>query len=420
MKRSLPLWTLLAASALAGGCTLPYDSSQIHTPHRPYVEPATHVLPPAAMLQHPGPGVGGPGPGVLGPGGPMLMYGGMPDSSQIGFRGNDGMKVAWDVSGPGAFDSSPLVEPGRFNFPQGAIYRLKLTNIPGRAGVELYPTLEVALATPRTEAFLAHNFIPFELTAEDFEQVLSGNFVTKVLYLPDPEHQDVVLAGAETLVSTRLEPGKDPIIEAERRGSILAIIRLGNKDLQAPGADPNGGAEVIQTGFHPHMGGAPMGCGPMGCGPEGCGPGGYGPEGYGPGAGPYIGGMPPGYVAGVTAPLYGMPMVGTPIGLAGPPHIPLGIPAGLQSHVMENHTHMAIPAPVENVNVCVKQVPGYSYPKPVSHVDIVESTPTPPVILHQPCVDRHQMAPGYYDGSCPDGGGPNGNCPTGNCQPDQQ
>ena len=84
---------------------------------------------------------------------------------------------------------------------------------------------------------MAHNFIPFELTAEDFEQVLSGNFVTKVLYLPDAEHQDVVLAGAETLVSTRLEPGKDPIIEAERRGSILAIIRLGNKDLQAPGGE---------------------------------------------------------------------------------------------------------------------------------------------------------------------------------------
>ena len=43
--------------------------------------------------------------------------------------------------------------------------------------------------------------------------------------------------------------------------------------------------------------------------------------------GPY---PPPGYVAGVTAPQYGMPMCGTPIGLAGPPHIPLGVPAGLQ------------------------------------------------------------------------------------------
>ena len=51
------------------------------------------------------------------------------------------MTVAWDVGAPGAFDSQPLVCPGRYNFPQGAIYRLKLSNIPGRPAVELYPTL---------------------------------------------------------------------------------------------------------------------------------------------------------------------------------------------------------------------------------------------------------------------------------------
>ena len=196
------------------------------------------------------------------------------------------------------------IEPGRYNFPQGAIYRLKLTNIPGQPGVELYPTLELALATPRTEAFLAHNFIPFELTAEDFEQVLSGNFVTKVIYLPDAEHQEAVLAGAETLVSTRLEPGKDPIVEAEKRGSIMAIIRIGNKDLQAPA--PRRPAASMQTGFH---GASRHGtrrravrrwrlrCRLSERRHTAC------------------GGMPPGFVAGVTSPLYGMPMCGTPIGL---------------------------------------------------------------------------------------------------------
>ena len=146
------------------------------------------------------------------------------------------MTVAWDVSAPGSFDSQPLVCPGRYNFPQGAIYRLKLSNIPGRPGVELYPTLEVGPAMPRTEAFLAHNAIPVQFTEEDFDQVLSGNFVTKVIYLPDPEFQELALAGVETLVSTRLDPGVDPVVEADRRGAILAIVRLGNKDLQAPGA----------------------------------------------------------------------------------------------------------------------------------------------------------------------------------------
>ena len=118
--------------------------------------------------------------------------------------------------------------------------------------------------------------------------------------------------------------------------------------------------------------------------------------------------------------MYGMPMCGTPIGLAGPPHIPLGVPAGLQGHVNRPTTPTCRSRPGRRLDIGVKQVPGLSYPKPPHHVVIVEATPTPPVKLHQPCVDRHQMAPGYYDGSCPEGGCPTGNCPSGNCQPDQQ
>ena len=162
-------------------------------------------------------GMGGPGYGMNFP------------ASQIGFIGPDGMQVHWDVTEFGGFDSEPLVTPGRYDFAQGAIYRLKLTDIPGQEGLELYPTLEVAPVTPRTDAFLAHNAIPFQLTDEDLDQVTSGNFVTKVVYLPDPEYQELAVAGVETLVSTRLDPGCDPVVEADRRGSILAIIRIGNQ-----------------------------------------------------------------------------------------------------------------------------------------------------------------------------------------------
>jgi hypothetical protein len=37
-----------------------------------------------------------------------------------------------------------LTVPGRYNFDQAAIYRLKLTNVPGHVGVSFYPTLEIA------------------------------------------------------------------------------------------------------------------------------------------------------------------------------------------------------------------------------------------------------------------------------------
>ena len=340
--------------------------------------PVRHNLPPAQRLLEPGPGVGGPGPGVLGMPGDAVGMGGMAGAAaaaavvpascmacgdgsagggvvggmppgglgakvQVLFNRPDGMQIHYDVLGDGGFGSEPLYVPGRVEFPQGGIYRLKLTNIQGREGVELYPTVEVANGNPRTAAYLAHNAIPVQFTTDDFEQVLSGNFVTKVIYLPDPDFQGDALVGVDVLVSNRLEPGLDPIVEADRRGSILAIVRMGNKDIELSAASGGG---------MPLMGG-------MMCGPDGA----------------PLAGVPaslPGYVAGVTAPEYGMTFTGTPIGLPGPPHIPLGSPAGLQSHTMRNRTHMHIPDPVENMRINVRQTPGQSYPAPVSRVNIHE------------------------------------------------
>jgi hypothetical protein len=426
-----------------------------------------HNLPPSQQLMEPGPGVGGPGPGVIPPpgqfgGGPMGGMGGpmqasymedggfyagggapcgpgmgigmpgmgmpgmgmMPPTSQISFLGEEPLSVAWDVSGAGTFDSAPLFVPGKQDFPQGAIYRLRVTNLPGRESVALYPTLEVAPVTPRTDAYLAHAPIPVQFTEEDFDQVLSGNFVTKVIYLPDPEFTEVALAGVETLVSTRLDPGVDPIAEADRRGSILAILRMGNKDLSKSagmGGMGGGGAGCITPAqysdgesFTPDHVPAPMegqvegqymgetggeyagseygdggyiegGCPDGNCQDGSCNVNGYGP-GYGYGYGqmpmgvPTAGfapqGVPPHMVANM-APGYGMPITGTPIGLPGPPHIPLGVPAGLQKHTMRNRTRIVLPPPVEEMKMTVKQRPGMNYPAPVDHVRIDEVNRAP-------------------------------------------
>jgi hypothetical protein len=339
-------------------------------------EPAfRHNMPPAARLAEPGPMVGGPGPGVLTPETiPVPGYGaGVPTpTTQILFNQPQSMKISYDVVGDGSFTSDCLIVPGRLEFAQGGIYRLKLTDVSGREGVELYPTVEVGHSNPRTAAYLAHNAISIQFTEEDLDQALSGNFVTKVIYLPDPEFQGEVISGIDTLVSTRLEPGLDPIIEADRRGSILAIVRLGNKDIELTAAAyANGGA--------PGM----MGPGGM------MAPGGFcGPDGRP--IDPMS--VPPNMVAGVTAPQYGMTYSGTPIGLPGPPHIPFGHPAGLQQHVMKNKTHMHIPDPVDKMKMTVRQQPGYSYPTPPSHIRIHEQNIHP---------GYPSGRPGFYHASRP-------------------
>ena len=404
LNRRLHGFVGVSLAATVTGCHLPANSpftglAQI----RPIATPHTNVLPPAAMLHHPGPGVEGPGPGIIAPasyeaalaasgvpgggmGDPAAAMVGAP-TSQIGFLGLDGMQVRWDVSQPGSFDSAPLVAPGRQDFAQGAIYRLKLTDMPGHEGIELYPSLEVAPVTPRTAAYLAHNAVPFQITEEDLDQVTTGNFVTKVVYLPDPDYQELAVAGVETLVSTRLDPGCDPVVEADRRGSILAIIRLGNKDLESGGVGATAGGGLAAGGGGPGAGSAAGVAAPLGM-----------PCGGDPSQ------LPPAFLAGMTAPQYGMPSVGTPIGLPGPAHIPLGVPAGLQRHSITNHTKMHIPPPSREMRLHVQQSPGLSYPKPARHAYVSERHDVPHVHLRQPREDRTRYV--ENGGADPDALGP--------------
>ena len=162
------------------------------------------------------------------------------------------MKIGWQTGGP---NGEKVYLPGRstpfrYNFMQGYIYRLKLSDISGRPTLTLYPTIEVAPSTPATDAYLTHNQIPVQFTAEDLDQVEGGNFVTKVIYLPDPRYQELAVANVETLVSTRLEPGVDPVLEADKRGTILMIVRLGgiNLEMDGPATMPADAAPMTAPG----------------------------------------------------------------------------------------------------------------------------------------------------------------------------
>jgi hypothetical protein len=222
---------LLAAATATGGMGKPHAGGfGLLRPHA-----VQHGAPPAdGMINAATMGVGGAGAGAPGFGANRRF----PNvRSQVFFVDPAGMKLAWQAAGPNGdrvYLPPQLVVPARFNFMQGYIYRLKISEIAGRPGLMLYPTLEIAPSTPATDAFLTHNPIPCQFTEEDFDQTQAGNFVTKVIYLPDPKYQELAVAGVETLVSTRLEPGIDPILEADRRGTILMIIRLGAIDLEMP------------------------------------------------------------------------------------------------------------------------------------------------------------------------------------------
>jgi RNA polymerase sigma factor (sigma-70 family) len=157
-----------------------------------------------------------------------------PRTLQVRLAGPPGMKVARFVppadSKAKPTQSATKEAPCRLNLPQGQVVRLKLSNIPDRPGLVLYPSVEVVPANSKTAAFVANSFVTLKLTAEDFDQVADGRLVTKVIYLEGEGGAD-----ADEVASPRLEPGVDPIAEAVRRGQVLMVVRLGGIDLEAGG-----------------------------------------------------------------------------------------------------------------------------------------------------------------------------------------
>jgi hypothetical protein len=295
--------------------------------------PPPGMMPPGQMISPPG--IAGTPPGALPPGlrppGAVAAVGALTGApaapfpiqrTEVRFVGPAGMKIAWfgpTADGKGGFGPQFLEAPARYNFLQASIYRLKLSDIPNRPGMELYPTLEVVPSKAKTCTFLAHSAVPVVFTEEDFEQVAAGNFVVKVIYLPDPQFQDLAATGPDEVVSSRLEPGMDPIIEAKRRGSILLVIRLGNIDLEAP----NTPAMDAPNPFHPQAAAYP--------------PGMPGMPGMPPQMGPNLPPRPPmvpyGMLNGAPPAAAGMPPSGpTPPGqmLPNVPGMPPTFPAGAQ------------------------------------------------------------------------------------------
>jgi hypothetical protein len=350
------------------------------TPHPGVVTNAAYAggAPGSGVVQTAGGGPGpGPGPNPMVAGVPGIVPPGPPGAvaavgaltgqpspygvsrTEVRFVGPGGMKISWYAPRPDGtpgFATQYLEAPARYNFLQASVYRLKLSDIPNRPGIDLYPTLEVVPCNLKTATFLAHSAVPISFTEEDFEQVAAGNFVVKVIYLPDPQFQDLAATGPDEVVSSRLEPGVDPILEAKRRGTILAIVRLGNIDLEAPntpamdapdpkalhamqaarqqqmlayqqqmmmmraGMMPPNLAGMMGAGMMPPPGMMPPGMMPPGMVPPGMMPPGAAPGGPGVAGATRPGIVPPGVMMpGTAAPSImrpGTPAAGTPSGMA--------------------------------------------------------------------------------------------------------
>jgi hypothetical protein len=147
---------------------------------------------------------------------------------------------------PGALIS--LAEAGQFGPPHqsavragmliGQVYRLRLMSIPLHPGAEVFPTVEVIdrLYAPVDQQ--RRFAIPVELTQVDLQLAIQGKFVTRVIYLEDPQRALPVRQDHGEQNWFEVAPGRDPLAVADALGRPVAILRLGAR-LPDQGPDAN-------------------------------------------------------------------------------------------------------------------------------------------------------------------------------------
>ena len=115
-------------------------------------------------------------------------------------------------------------------------YSVLLTRNSDADGPHLLASLEIYALDSLTAKRLENWPVPVNISNEDFRQFDAGNAVTKVVYLST----DVAAPVLATIASTRLEPGKDPLIEARQQGTVIAVFRLIGKTLSSDSKDSDG------------------------------------------------------------------------------------------------------------------------------------------------------------------------------------
>ena len=111
----------------------------------------------------------------------------------------------------------------------GAVYRLRVTNIPGHVGEELFPSIEVIdrLYPPAGQA--AEFPIPIVLTEKELKRALGGTFITRVIYLEDPHQAFPALQTPGRQLTYDVPPHTNPLDLADQLGRPVAILRIGSR-----------------------------------------------------------------------------------------------------------------------------------------------------------------------------------------------
>jgi hypothetical protein len=159
--------------------------------------------------------------------GQLLRGGPLPGYFQpIEIQVPQGAKITFPANSH--FDS-PRAGPALVGMLIGPVYLFKITNIPFNEGAELFPTIEVINRLYPPEGLQLRFPVPIQVTQEELELAIGGQFVTRVVYLEDPAHALPSRDDPRVQRYFDAPPGQDPLQIADRLGRPMAILRLGSR-----------------------------------------------------------------------------------------------------------------------------------------------------------------------------------------------
>jgi uncharacterized repeat protein (TIGR01451 family) len=144
-------------------------------------------------------------------------------------NGPPGLRVTFYRGGP---VGQTLEAPFTVGLRPGYLYRVQVSGIPDRPGVNLFPTLEV-----RGSVLMGHGQRAADHPAallfnpEDFNAVASGALVTRVITLERPETAIPEATRPDRPLEFNLPPGGDPLKESLKFGRALVVFRMGQRQL---------------------------------------------------------------------------------------------------------------------------------------------------------------------------------------------
>lgn len=144
----------------------------------------------------------------------------------VQLKGSDGIQI--DVFSEGSFRGT-TEQMTTAGLMVGHIYRLKVTNIPGHPGKELYPSVEIIGRLFPPEGQEVRFPIPVNIGLEDLEPAMNGALVTRVIYLENPRTAIAEQRDKDDQPFFDVGIGQDPIRAAEKLGRPMAIVRIGSR-----------------------------------------------------------------------------------------------------------------------------------------------------------------------------------------------